>query len=114
MYLSRSAPLPAHGPAAPSRSARTRHLVARNLLGSRFSYSALRLVSFQLPGRRAGWGQSPRSATAPGAEFVIGRAVGVLGVAERRLDLAVPESLADGLQAYAIVDEFGGMCMPQL
>jgi len=37
-----------------------------------------------------------------------------VGVPERGLDFAVTESFADGLQADAIVDEFGGMSVPEL
>lgn len=50
----------------------------------------------------------------PSTDFRIGSVISELGIAEGGLNMLVPQSLSDGGEADAVVDEFGRMSMAQL
>lgn len=54
------------------------------------------------------------SCSTPAPKLQISRAVTLFRVAEGRLDTVMPETLADGGQADAVVDEVGGMGVSEL
>lgn len=50
----------------------------------------------------------------PGPYLGISGCIGQLGIAERGLEVLMPQPLANGREADPAVDELAGMCMPEL